>query len=280
MNFNILRSFTRFVSKNNMKSLIFLLFLFLNSCVSGKEINYTASTPAGNHVRNFLGISQVDSVDFIRWNLEIINLNEFNLSCSYGIGKPNTNGFIDKKEVSLKGKAHLENHILSLIANGKTLSFRMLNHNILHILNKDQTLMKGNDGWSYTLNAIDKIQTKEVNMPPVKTNFKDSIVFSGRTPCKTIGDILYDNKSPNCYKIKWIVALHKGNPDASSGMYKIGRNGNTGTWKLQSNGHHVVYRLELKNGKHFDLVQVDENIAYILDQNDEILVGDLDFSYS
>jgi hypothetical protein len=264
-----------------MKSFIFFLFLLLNSCASGKEINYTSSTPAGNHVRNFLGISQTDSVDFIRWNLKIINLTEFELSCSYGIGKPNTNGFIDKKDVSLKGKAELANHILSLHANGKSLGFRMLNHNILHLLNEDRTLMKGNDGWSYTLNAVDKIATKEINISPVKTSFSDSIVFSGRTPCRVIGDILYDDKSPNCYKIKWLVSLYKENPDAVSGIFKTVRNTHSGTWKLQSNDpNHFIYRLELKNGKHFDLVQVDENIVYILDQNNEILVGDLDFSYS
>ena len=107
----------------NTRTFIFFMFLLLNSCVSGKEINYTASTPAGALVRNFLGISKTDSIDFIRWNLKIINLKEFDLTCSYGIGKPNTNGFIDKKEVLLSGKADLENHILDLHANGKILSF-------------------------------------------------------------------------------------------------------------------------------------------------------------
>ena len=160
----------------------------------------------------------------------------------------------------------------------------MLNHNILHILNEDLTLMKGNDGWSYTLNAIDRISTTEINTQPFKTSFSDSLVFSGRTPCKYIGDILYEDKSSNCYKIKWIVTLYKKDRESSSGIFKIGRvnnPGNSGTWKIQSNANQqTTYRMELQNGKYFDVVQLDENIVYILHHNNEILVGDLDFSYS
>ena len=59
--------------------------------------NYTASTPANTYVRHFLGINQHDSVDFIRWKLKITDHKEFALTCTYGIGKPGTNGFINEK---------------------------------------------------------------------------------------------------------------------------------------------------------------------------------------
>lgn len=274
--------FARFVKMRSLKTFIWFFLLAVNSCASGKEINYTASTPAGAHVRYFLDISQSDSIDFIRWNLKIINLKDFNLSCNYGISKPNTNGFIDQKNVSFTGKLELKNNIISLYARDKSLSFHMLNQNILHILDQNKNLMKGNDGWSYTLNAVDRNESKEININPFKNTFKDSIVFVGRTPCSKIGDVVLADKSPNCYKIKWLVYLYKPNPFVDSGSFKMGMRGTAmGVWKIQPNDQqHTIYRLELKNGKYFHLVQVDENIVYILDQNNEILVGDLDFSYS
>ena len=103
-----------------MKPLFLFLFLLTGGHVD-KEMNYTASTPADSAVRDFLMISQADSIDFIRWKLKIADLKEFTLSCSYGIGKPNTNGFIDEKKVQLKGTVSFSNGILTLNHHGKSL---------------------------------------------------------------------------------------------------------------------------------------------------------------
>src|SRR5687767_14552277 len=117
-----------------MKAFILFLFLIANSCVSAKEKNYTASTPADKNVRNFLGINLKDSIDFIRWNLKLTDDSEFKLSCSYGIGKPNTNGFIDEKKVEIKGVLAKQGNVYMFSAGGKSLSFVELNQNLLHIL--------------------------------------------------------------------------------------------------------------------------------------------------
>ena len=76
----------------------FLSIILLASCASSKETNYTASTPADPLVRIFLGISQTDSIDFIRWKLTLSE-KKYSLECSYGISKPNTNGFYDEKKL-------------------------------------------------------------------------------------------------------------------------------------------------------------------------------------
>lgn len=76
-----------------MKMLITVfLFLFVTSCANSKDVHFTASTPASPLVREFLGISLTDSIDFIRWNLTLNDL-KYAVECNYGIGKPNTNGF-------------------------------------------------------------------------------------------------------------------------------------------------------------------------------------------
>src|SRR6186997_3002657 len=114
-------------------------FVFFISCASSKETNYTASTPASPLVRTFLGISPVDSIDFIRWKLSI-NDNKYILECNYGIGKPNTNGFYDGgKKISFSGELKKEKNNYLLINNNKTLKLAELNNNLLHILNNDNT---------------------------------------------------------------------------------------------------------------------------------------------
>src|SRR5689334_14865582 len=88
----------------NMKIFSVLLSsLIIVSCASGKEKTFVGCTPAAPVVRSFLGISLNDSVDFIRWKL-IIDDDHYQLECNYGIGKPNTKGFINGgKKIGLNG---------------------------------------------------------------------------------------------------------------------------------------------------------------------------------
>ena len=264
-----------------MKAIFLFLYILFPVEKFDKEINYTASTPAGNEVRDFLGISKVDSIDFIRWKLKIIDSKTFNLSCTYGIGKPNTNGFIDEKKVEQKGTVNLKNDILTLSREGKFLSLLILNDNIIHILNKQGTMMVGNGGWSYTLNSVKQTPTSQINFKWQETGFRDSVSFEGRTPCRGIEELMYGTTRTDCYKKKWLVRLYKN--DTKSGTYKIGGTvpSKTGKWKLKQNaGGKIIYSLDLSNGKTLDLLQTDENIVYIMDPKGGLMVGDHDFSYS
>ena len=265
-----------------MKTIAFIACLLITAYPYGKEMNYTASTPANNTVRQFLGIDLKDSIDFIRWNLKITDRKEFNLSCSYGIGKPNTNGFIHEKKVQLKGTVSDDGTILRLNANNRSLSCHILNQNLLHILNEDKTMMIGTGGWGYTLNSLQEISTTEVNLKQKNTGFHDSVVFIGRTPCKHAAQMLYNEKRPQCYKMKWLMHLEKDSPSASSGNYRLGSRGTIkGKWKMKENPNGwTIYQLDLNNGNKLEFLQVDENVIYIMDAEGGLLVGDHDFSYS
>ena len=215
-----------------------------------KEMNFTASTPANREVRDFLMISQGDSIDFIRWKLKIVNLKEFDLSCSYGISKPNTNGFIDEKKVQIKGIVNFSDRTLTLNHHDKSLSMQVLNNNIVHLLNKDGSMMVGNGGWSYTLNSIKPVPDGELKFKSKNAIFKDSIVFEGRTPCRGIEELTEGRTRPECYKKKWLIYLYKSSPSASSGTFLMaiatesidgdipGNTGDMDTWivKLNSDG--------------------------------------------
>ena len=264
-----------------MKAILFIACLLFTAYSYAEELNYTASTPANSTVRQFLGINQNDSIDFIRWNLKI-NDREFNLSCSYGIGKPNTNGFIDEKKVQLNGSVSYENETLRLNARNRSLSCHILNQNLLHILHQDNTMMIGNGGWSYTLNSKQEVHTTEVNPKVKDISFNDSVVFIGRTPCKHAAEMLYKENRSECYKMKWLLSLRKDSRTASSGSYRLGASGQIkGKWKMKENAEgRIIYQLDLNNGNTLEFVQIDENIIYIMDKEGGLLVGDHDFSYS
>jgi hypothetical protein len=265
-----------------MKLLIVLSLFIAGSGAFEKEINFTASTPAGSDIRDFLGISHSDSIDFIRWRLKIIDQKAFELDCRYGLSRPNTNGFNDEKNVKWKGDMEQVDGKVILKHDSKTLSMILLNSNIMHLLNKAGKMMIGNEGWSYTLNAIQKIPTEEVKLHSFKAHFEDSIVFVGRTPCRGIEELMYGKTRPECYKKKWKISMYKNKPGANSGTYKIGASQpRAGKWKMKHDkAGNLIYSLDLNNGNTIDLLQTDENIVYIMDPKGGPMVGDHDFSYS
>lgn len=245
-------------------------------------MNFTASTPAGKTVKDFLEINQADSIDFIRWKLKIKDLEEFELVCNYGISKPNTNGFKNEQKVERKGTVAFKDGVLTLSHHDKTLSMLLLDRNIIHLLESNGTMMVGNGGWSYTLNSVTPVTATQLNLKRKDVGFADSIIFDGRTPCRGIEELTDNRTRAECYKKKWRIFLYKNDPASVSGTYKIGTvAARTGKWKLKEHSTgRPVYSLDLNNGNTLNLLQVDENIIYIMDSKGGIMVGDHDFSYS
>src|SRR5215203_6087473 len=134
MNFIRKKRFMKFVST--------LLLVFLTACVKAEPTSFIGSTPANSKVvRNFLGIPHSDSVDFIRWKI-VVQDDKFSIKCNYGIGKPNTNGFIEGgKLVELNGVLRKQNYYYFLKSKNKTLGLLELNNSLLHLLNTDKTLL-------------------------------------------------------------------------------------------------------------------------------------------
>ncbi len=263
---------------------ILITLVLLTSCASSKETDYTASTPASQLVRTFLGISLTDSIDFIRWKLSMSDI-KYTLECNYGIGKPNTNGFLDGgKKVSFNGAVKRDKNIYVLQNGKQTLKFAALNNNLLHILNDDNTLMIGGGGWSYAINNTNPSLNDQLMLVASKTTIKDSIAFQGRTPCGVPGV----PKSEQCYKLKWYLVLY-GNPAKNEPLtyrvlgtgYRL-EGGRKGKWLINTdkNGK-IIYDLLDENGKSlFHLLKLDDGVLIFTDEKGNLLVGDHDFSYT
>src|SRR5687767_9739212 len=173
-----------------MSSLILSIFIVLFwTADNQKQQVYAGSTPANAVVKSFLGIPISDSIDFIRWRLTIQN-NRYHLQCNYGIGQPNTNGFVrGGKKIELNGRYEKVNNQYRFRNGTKILEAMEINIDLLHLLNQDNTLMIGNGGWSYTLNNIEPFGSSRISISVIPTNFKDSIAFHGRSPCGVPGII-------------------------------------------------------------------------------------------
>ena len=269
-----------------MKNVVTLLLAtFFVSCANSKETNYTASTPAAPIVKKFLGISLTDSIDFIRWKLSLNDL-KYSLECNYGIGKPNTNGFYDGgKKIVLSGSVKRDKNTYLLQNGNQNLKLVELNGNLLHVLNEDNSLLIGNGGWSYAINNIAPAANDKVNLTAKQTIIKDSIAFEGRTPCGVPGII---PAGKECYKLKWLIVLY-GNPaNKQPATYKLlgtayrVEGGRRGNWKIIAGKEgRIIYQLSDESGKPFiHLLKLDEGVLIFTDAKGNLLVGDLDFSYT
>jgi hypothetical protein len=262
-----------------------LLIILFVSCASGKEMTFIGSTPANHVVRSFLGIPFSDSVDFIRWKVTLQN-DKYTLSCNYGIGKPNRNGFMNGgSSVELKGDLRKEKNSYYFQRGNKTLKMVELNPNLLHLLNEDNSLLVGNDGWSYTLNVEKPSNTDRINITSKQAAFKDSMAFEGRTPCGVPGIIAPGRE---CYKLKWYIVFYSNGKKNEPGVFKIlgtpwrKEGGKAGSWKIITgkNGR-IIYQMNDEKGNAFIyLLKLDENILAFTDNQGRLLVGDEDFSYT
>src|SRR5262245_47566156 len=152
-----------------MKIVVSLLTCLIISGVRSEQKIFVGSTPANDVVKSFIGAPLEDSVDFIRWKL-IIDDKQYSLDCNYGIGQPNTNGFINGgKKITMSGGVKKEGNYYRLLNGSKVLKLIKLSNDLVHVLNFDNSLMAGNGGWSYTLNSSKPSGSGEVYTSSKKT---------------------------------------------------------------------------------------------------------------
>jgi hypothetical protein len=265
-------------------AILFLSVVALASCASGKEKLYVGSTPAHPVIRSFLGIPLSDSIDFIKWRL-VTKDNQYSLHCQFGIGKPNTDGFMnDGQTIDLNGNLRKEKSYYFLQNGIKTLKVLVLNEDLLHFLNNDSSLLVGNGGWSYTINADKPSNTNQINIVAKRTVHRDSVAFEGRTPCTDWGG---RHPSPNCIKMKWLVVFY-ANPKTNepttyhlNGTYNR-QGGTRGMWKMiTGKDGRIIYQLIVeKENESMYLLKLSEDILVFTDKQGKLLVGDKNFSYT
>ena len=131
---------------------------------------YEGSTPCNPSVNAVLKIPLSEACVFMKWELDMFNKigkdSSFKLLISYGDFQPNTMYFLGGgKSMSIVGKLWttyiLRNStkykILHLAGdkNAPGLLFIQLDNNILHLVDSNMNLIKGDPGFAFVLNRID-----------------------------------------------------------------------------------------------------------------------------
>jgi len=180
-------------------------------------------------------------------------------------------------------------------------SFVKMSNDILHILNRDKTLMLGNAAWSYTLNRTDNRPPvpmdgpvgsgPEATRPPIPTMPPGSSVlgvYEGRSPChEIVFEILKVAPFPNCLKTKLRLTLYQDQETGAPRAYMAMGTSTIreGTWTMlqgiRGNPDVVVYQLQLEESKEpVSFLKADENHLFLLDRDLNLLVGNALFSYT
>jgi hypothetical protein len=180
-------------------------------------------------------------------------------------------------------------------------SFVSISDDILHVLNRDSTLMLGNAAWSYTLNRTDNRSPApiegpvssgaEATRPPIPEMPPGSTVlgvFEGRLPChEVVFDVLNVAPFPGCLKLKSRLTLYQNQETGapSAYMYMGTSTIREGVWTIiqgsEGDPDAVVYQLNLDGSQGpVSFLKADENHLFLLDEDLNLLVGNALFSYT
>jgi hypothetical protein len=180
-------------------------------------------------------------------------------------------------------------------------SFVKMSDDLLHVLDRDKTLMVGNAAWSYTLNRTDNRPPfppdgpagagPEATRPPIPEMPSGSSilgVYEGRSPChEIVFEILKITPYPNCLKIKARLTLYQEQNTGVPSTYMVMGTSTIreGIWTIlqgtKDDRNAVVYQLHLDAAKEpVSFLKADENHLFLLDRDLNLLVGNALFSYT
>ena len=309
----------------SLLSLIFILPVTLPlPADSATFIVFVASSPCDAVSRPLLKIPETANCELIKWNLTLYHdpntlaPTTYKLNYGYGIPEQGTNGLSQGgTKVERKGKWTIVRgtktnpdaivYQLNPDDYQESVSFQMLDHNLLHLLARDGSLMVGNAGWSYTLNRTGNLgqptqqarplATSSVNPTalttsalPVATDSSTLGRFVGRSPCRDVARELNKAVNADCTKLKWDLILYRDPNRGTPTTYKLKgtfyrEHIGEGKWAIvrgtKMNPGAVVYQLDPdKPHGSLLLLKIDDNILLFLDKERNLMVGDGDFSYT
>lgn len=288
---------------------LFLIFVLLagncSAATTSTEVIFEGSTPADAAVKSMLAIPADSRVDFMKWVLTLNDNDSFLLNINYGESQPNTLGFVnDGKNLTLKGTLKVTKdvgeysaqEVYHLIGEGlsEKISILKIDENILHLLTPQGRLMKGNGGWSYSLNRVGMSQNSGILISSnISDNSPPETVFDGRTPCQEIAAEHSEMKvSSSCFKLKWRMVLNRDPKTGLPTTYKIRkvvdnrlRDDITGKWSIikgtASNPSAVIYLLDPDKPEiSLSFLAGDDNVLFFLNKKNQLYKGNADFSFT
>ena len=284
---------------------------------------FVATSPCDDVSRQLLQIPATAKCEMIKWSLNLqqdantLIPTTYSLTFTYGLPEQGTNGLSNGgtrvvKEgewTRVRGTKANPDAVVYQLDPGRhqrTLSFLKVDHNLLHLLDRDGNLAVGNAGWSYTLNRHGKsppnvqqegslessdfqLTSPSVSALPITTGSSIRGSFLGRSPCQQVAREINKPVSGDCMKVKWDLTLYQ---DQTLGPTTYKLKGTfyrerirEGTWSIvqgtKANPTAVVYQLDPANSEaSLFFLKADDNILFFLDQEKNLMPGNGDFSYT
>ena len=278
-------------------------------------IVFAGSTPCDDTIRPLLQSPQNVKADMIRWKL-ILHQDPktsgpagYELDCTYGLAVPGPRGLdTNAKTLQKQGRWTVTRGIQSnpeavVYELDGTVSLLKVDADILHVLNRDRSLMVGGTGWSYTLYRTERSEPPvdpalaaaqppegSYTLPPIPTGPEVFGVFAGRSPCQRIAHELGIPAAAGFARVKWRITLFQDPETHVPTRYSVNSSlhretTREGKWTIlrgtESDPQATVYRLEAtETERALFLLKGDDNVLFFLDQNRKPLAGNADLSYT
>lgn len=307
-----------------MKTVVLFILLSLPflDCAPGTRFS-ESNAPFGVFVgtslcpevgRPLLGIPPDAQCDRTKWNLALYvdaltqKPTTYKLSSEYGY-------HVDNRTLLMKGsnvregrwkiakgvKADPNAIVYQLDTDdaGLRISFQLLDANLIHLLDRDNSMTVGNAAQSFTLSRIDHVRSAQSsanvfvkNNAPLPKAFGSALVgvFSGRTPCREVAQQLNHPVATDCMKLKWELTLYQDPQTRTPTTYKLRGTlfrdyDREGTWTTvrgrQGDPNALVFKLDPeKNGRSLLLFNADDRVLFFLQNDGSLMVGNRDFSYT
>jgi len=275
---------------------------------------FAGNSPSGEAIRPLLQIPPDAKADLIQWRLALyqdaktLAPTRYQLHCDYGPAVPGLPGLgtrrtTVKKEGSWTIGSGIKSNPKAVVYElDGAMSLFKVHPDILHVLNRDRSLMIGNGGWSYTLYRTEA--SEKPGDPSVTSGSGDDSrtisplasgpsvfgVFEGRSPCLGIARDLKIDVTGGCIKVKWRVTLYQNPETRLPSTYKVEdslhrQGARKGNWTIlrgtETDPNAIVYRLfPTKTEAALHLLKGDDNVLFFLNQELEPLVGHSEFSYT
>jgi hypothetical protein len=284
---------------------------------------FVATSPCDAGSKSLFRIPETAACEMIKWRLTLyqdpsaLTPTTYQLEYVYGLSQPNTNGIAQGgakvartgKWAIVRGAKNNPDAMVYQLDPDKSqasVSFQVVDQNLLHLLDRDEKMMIGNAGWSYTFNRTGDFAppTRSISSPtaarakynaptaaaPLSAASPILARYEGRSPCQEIAREINKTVAADCMKLKWDLTLYQIPATGLPTTYKLKgtfyrQQIGEGKWTIikgaKTNPDAVVYQLDSDKAQEpLFLLKADDNIIFFLSKEKNLLVGNDDFSYT
>lgn len=270
---------------------------------------FVGTTPCGDAVRAFIGLSGGAKCPAVLWNLTlgtVEDANRWRLTAIYG--SPMITGMMDPTTVTKQGilvrtaiqRFGGESALFRLTDGASSIAFAQLGDDLVNVAREDGSLVPGTSAYSYTLTRaenveppvaeISRVSEGDYTLPPKETGPQVLGIFGGRSPCAGLARESRFADADGCVRIKWRVTLLRDPRTNQPTIYKVDNSLNrgrswTGTWRIVRGAPGfptaTVYQLDAGTSHGAILfLAPDDNLLLFLNQQYQPLPGNKDFNYT